>query len=133
MSIDIHEPAGKTPADPPPRGLLARDLARFARLLESYTTKLKDLVDEILAVRELTEGWMFRANRPDELEQRNRCIRRFKYLMPPAEEVARTVSAIIESGRRTEFARVELWLRLADFEARLLDAKDAVQPLLKSS
>lgn len=52
---------------------------------------------------------------------------RLKYLLPPAKELARQVSAVVEQGHTKSLDRVELWLRLAELESALESANAAVQ------
>lgn len=51
-------------------------------------------------------------------------VSRWKHLQAPAEELARQASAVVEEGRTTGIQKVQLWLRLAEFEHYLQMARD---------
>ena len=56
-------------------------------------------------------------------------LNRVKYMIAPAEELGRQVSAVIEQGRLKGLERVELWLRLAEFESELEGTKQILKRL----
>lgn len=66
---------------------------------------------------------------PDNKIARDELTRRWKYLKAPAEELARQASAVVEEGRVNSFEKVQLWLRLAEYEHYLLTAQEAVARL----
>ena len=76
---------------------------RAARVLTDFTDRLKELAQQLADKKTQPEA-----------------AQRFNALRPPAEELARHVSAEIEVGRADSLEKVELWLRLADFEYYLL-------------
>ena len=63
------------------------------------------------------------------LTARDLFLSRVKYMIAPAEELGRQVSAVIEQGRLKGLERVELWLRLAEFESELEGTKQILKRL----
>jgi hypothetical protein len=95
-------------------------------LLKEYTAKLKELTEEALVLFSKSKESPGRLLTPSGAVHRDEIVRRWKYLKPPAEELARQASAIIEEGRVTSLERVELWLRLSEFEHYLGLAQDYI-------
>ncbi len=100
------------------------------RLLREYTNKLLELTeeaaripDEIATSRQITEKLGRVAAR------RDRIVDQFNHVSPPAMELARLVSGQIEDGVLEPIERVELRLRLAEFETRLREAERAIKEL----
>lgn len=96
-------------------------------LLKEYSEKLQRLQHDAL---ELMPKTIMALDVTDYSKAvRDELAQRLRYIFQPAEELARQVSAVVEQGRRSAngLERVELWLRLAEFEAALAGAKQTLQ------
>jgi hypothetical protein len=93
-------------------------------LLTEYTAKLKELAQQAAAV--LWGESTSRVHGSYGVAVRAEIARRWRYLKEPIEELARQASAVVEEGRVNRLEKVELWLRLAEFEHYLGLAQDYV-------
>ena len=100
-------------------------------LLKEFTDKFHGWSQEAM---ELLPKSLLEAAKPSalfELERtpRDLFMNRIKYMITPAEELGRQVSAVIEQGHLKGLPKVELWLRLAEFESELAGTKQIIQRL----
>ncbi len=123
--------AGAAPAPAssgcPPEDNPSMQFARAAiPLLKEYEQKLRDIVARARALRDLNdddrEGEKYKVLRALFTQERER----FRRLSPAAGKLARQVSQRLEHTDLGEATRVELELRLAEYEHALL----ATEPLL---
>lgn len=98
-------------------------------LLKEYTDKLNDLASRVITFIK-DEGLPTIGRIPEYgRTMREEYSQRLRHLTPPAKDLARQASAVIEQGRSRGLLRTELWLRLAEFESALDAAILAVQQL----
>lgn len=94
-------------------------------LMKEYGKKLDDLRDQMITRRDQLSSRnaspQLKAEIQVELNRLNKLVDR---LAPPAKRLAQHVSQIIEHGKVDDFTRLELSLRLAEFEHALLTVKD---------
>ncbi|HWG45595.1 MAG TPA: hypothetical protein VN688_22720 [Gemmataceae bacterium] len=105
-----------TPLDPS-----KQFVAAVIPLLKEYLEKLRSIAEEAQRIREV-----FAKERLDKEKKRILTLKYdlltqlFKRLSPPATQLAQEVSQRIEHGKLDELDRVELMLRLAEYEHALL-------------
>lgn len=94
---------------------------RVIPLLKEYREKFDGIADKAQEIRQVVAK--------ERLDNENKRLLKLKYdiltqfqrrISPPATELAREVSQRIEHGELDELDRVELMLRLAEFEHALL-------------
>lgn len=99
-------------------------------LLKEYTEKLKEIIQQAQGLRNHMRGAvMVLPLGADTREAKTEMLHRWKYLKPPTEELARQMSAMLEEGRIDGLNKVQLWLRLSEFEHYLLMAREAMDKL----
>ena len=104
-----------------PAELSKQFAARAIPLLREYLEKFRSIAEAVQKIREVSA-----TERPD--KEKKRLLRLnydiltqlYQRISPPATQLAREVSQKIEYGNLDELDRVELMLRLAEFEASLL-------------
>lgn len=113
--------------DAPPR----TDAETMARLMGEYTRKLQSVIGEDRAIQQNLDqldtywnAWFGRTRRYWALrDDREELVRLLRAIKEPAFMLARHVSQMVEHGRMDELTRIELRLRLAEFEHALESAK----------
>ena len=94
-------------------------------LLTEYTDKLRELSHVAFKERTLRNDVSFVSGPGDlSLLIEDEAVRHLRSLKAPTEELARQASAVIDQGQLDKFNRVQLWLRLAEFEAAIQVAND---------
>jgi hypothetical protein len=97
-------------------------------LLKEYTEKLRALSDE-------ADRFYFSIPRPapsgsvlteQAVTTRGELARRWKHLKSPAQELARQASGVVEEGNVSGLEKIQLWLRLSEFEHALATAEEAI-------
>jgi hypothetical protein len=96
-------------------------------LLKEYTDKLTALSQQALDGQKNLTSAGSHAMTDYARALRDECRQRLQYLIPPANDLARQASGVLEQGRVNGLERVELWLRLSEFEAALETAKKLVE------
>jgi hypothetical protein len=94
-------------------------------LLKEYSKKLDDISEKAHALRET------RSKSPDADHKLMETDVKFLGLLfnrlkPPASNLARHVSQLVEHGNLDDLTRLELILRLAEFESALLSAEGMI-------
>ena len=107
-----------------PSDLSKQFAARVIPLLREYLAKFHSVADQAQRIREITAKARLDPEKKRILHLKHDLLQQlFVRINPPATELAREVSQKIEHGRLDELDRVELTLRLAEFEAALLSLK----------
>jgi hypothetical protein len=97
-------------------------------LLKEYTSKFETLAKE---AREMTTR-MGQVQRGDQLVfDKKQLQMQLKYLLPPATALARMVSGMVANGKVTDIERIELQIRLAEFEAAMEMAETQAREMAK--
>ncbi len=91
-------------------------------LLQATGEKLQEVIRHAKDLARGTGSAKDKSAPPD----RDELLSRFRYLRPPAEELARQVSAVVEQGRLGGLRKVKLWFALADYEHLLAFATSAI-------
>ena len=108
-------------SEPTPAELSKQYAARVTPLLKEYLEKFRSIAEEAKRSREEITKVEFNAEQKRLVRLNYEALTQlYQRIRPPATELAREVSQRIEHGRLDELDRVELMLRLAEFEASLL-------------
>jgi hypothetical protein len=108
----------------PPLDLSKQYAARVIPLLKEYLEKFRSISEEAQKIRESAAEKSIDKEKKRILRLNHDLLQQlFTRINPPATQLAREVSQKIEHGNLDELDRVELMLRLAEFEASLLSLK----------
>jgi hypothetical protein len=111
-------------SEPTPAELSKQFSARAIPLLKEYLEKFRSIAEEAKRIREVITKAEFNAEEKRLVRLNYDVLTQlYQRLRPPATELAREVSQKIEHGNLDELDRVELMLRLAEFEASLLSVQ----------
>lgn len=104
-----------------PSDLSKQYVARVIPLLKEYLEKFRSISEEVKKIREVVAEKGIDKEKQRILRLNHELLQQLvKRISPPATQLAREVSQKIERGKLDELDRVELTLRLAEYEAGLL-------------
>lgn len=107
-----------------PAELSKQFAARAIPLLKEYLEKFRAIAEEAKSIREVITKAKFNAEEKQLVHLNYDVLTQlYQRIRPPATQLAREVSQKIEHGNLEELDRVELMLRLAEFEASLLSVQ----------
>jgi hypothetical protein len=103
-----------------------RMASRLTPLLKEYTDKFRELSAEVRAIQEMNAKVVSPQTRTH--LQLDFEAKRFSYrrLSPAADDLIRQASQLVEHGKVEIVTRLELALRLAEFEVASRDAKQRI-------